>query len=992
MKRFSILSIIIICILMVGVLFACTPKDVDYSDDDTNTGNDDSGIVLSFDTVYAYAKDAGYKGTMEELVEMFKGDSAYEIAVANGYEGTEVEWLATLIGATGKDGTNGTDGKDGAGGVDGIDGITPHIGENGNWHIGDIDTGIKAQGPQGSQGEQGIQGPQGEKGETGATGNGIAQILKKTDGLINVYTLTYTNGQTYDIVITNGANGNNGTNGITPSIGENGNWYLGDVDTGVLASGKNGVGISGITKTTDGLVDSYVIDYSNGDKYSFTINNGKDGVDGITPEIGENGNWWIGTTDTGVKAQGDKGETGNGIASINKESNGSVDTYTITYTDGTTYELIITNGLNGTTPHIGTNGNWWIGDSDTTVPAQGDKGETGNGINYITKTSNGLTDTYTIHFTNGESYSFDVTNAPSTLMVKVTFDAEGGVINDSYTYLDLALVNGTTDVYECDFNAYNSIKELPIPTKENLVFAGWYTGTTINDTQWFNNSTISGDITLYARWTDNKYSLEVVSNDYTLGIPEYVSGEYQANQTILLVAQPLDDNAFVGWYDQDDKLLSTRYTYSITKQPKSEKIVAKFTDKYPLFELDTKNTYHVVGYVGAPTEIIIPAEYNGASVHYIDESAFEGCISLNNIVIPNSILNIGEKAFYNCSALIAIDIPDNVDYIGAETFNGCGSLESITIPFTGSSRTGIDESALFGYIFGSTFYNGSMKISQYTNTYVGFYVPEKLKTVKITGNIASSAFRGCENIENISIGANVISIGKNAFFDCKNLKNVENDSIESWCGITFGDATANPIFYAKKLYINGELVTDLVIPNTVTKINDYAFSGCSSLTSVVIPDSVMSIGEDAFKYCYKLVEVYNLSALTITAGSSNNGYVGGYAKNIYTSLDTPSKLSTDSNGYVIYTDGTDKILVGYTGSETELVLPDGITEINNYAFYKCSSLTSVYYNGDATMWNSISIGSNNSNLTNATRYYYSETEPTESGNYWHYVDGIVTVW
>ena len=78
---------------------------------------------------------------------------------------------------------------------------------------------------------------------------------------------------------------------------------------------------------------------------------------------------------------------------------------------------------------------------------------------------------------------------------------------------------------------------------------------------------------------------------------------------------------------------------------------------------------------------------------------------------------------------------------------------------------------------------------------------------------------------------------------------------------------------------------------------------------------------------------------------------------------------------------------------TSIVIPDSVTSIGYDAFYGCSGLTSVYYGGTAEDWaGGISIGSNNTSLTNAPRYYYSETQPTTTGNYWHYVDGVATKW
>ena len=123
----------------------------------------------------AIEKASAAAGTSGSLV----GLSAYDIAVKNGFVGTEKEWLASLVGARGSRGSSGADGKDGKDGVDGKDGInglTPFIGANGNWWIGETDTGISAQGVKGDQGDKGdkgdtgAQGIQGEKGDTGAQG------------------------------------------------------------------------------------------------------------------------------------------------------------------------------------------------------------------------------------------------------------------------------------------------------------------------------------------------------------------------------------------------------------------------------------------------------------------------------------------------------------------------------------------------------------------------------------------------------------------------------------------------------------------------------------------------------------------------------------------------------------------------------------------------------------------------------------------------------
>lgn len=190
-------------------------------------------------------------------------------------------WKSLGVKATGEDGKDGRDGR------------TPSVGLNGNWWIGSMDTGVKAVG---------------------------------TDGR-------------------DGVDGKNGADGLTPAIGENGNWWIGDTDTGVKAGGADG----------------------------------KDGTDGLTPTIGENGNWWIGDTDTGVKAAAADGRDGadgkdgvdgkdgaNGKDGIDGKDG-------VDGKDGTDGAQ----GAPGLTPSIGGNGNWWLGNTDTGVRAAGTTGATG---------------------------------------------------------------------------------------------------------------------------------------------------------------------------------------------------------------------------------------------------------------------------------------------------------------------------------------------------------------------------------------------------------------------------------------------------------------------------------------------------------------------------------------------------------------------------------------------------------------------------------------
>ena len=133
-----------------------------------------------------------------------------------------------------------------------------------------------------------------------------------------------------------------------------------------------------------------------------------------------------------------------------------------------------------------------------------------------------------------------------------------------------------------------------------------------------------------------------------------------------------------------------------------------------------------------------------------------------------------------------------------------------------------------------------------------------LTSVTIPNNVTSigqSAFAGCFGLTSVTIPNSVTSMGEWAFCYCSGLTSVHISDIAAWCNIDFDDCYSNPLYYAHHLYLNGEEVKDLVIPNSVTSIERGAFGGCSGLTSVTIPNSVTSIGDYAFYDCSGLTSV-----------------------------------------------------------------------------------------------------------------------------------------
>lgn len=190
--------------------------------------------------------------------------------------------------------------------------------------------------------------------------------------------------------------------------------------------------------------------------------------------------------------------------------------------------------------------------------------------------------------------------------------------------------------------------------------------------------------------------------------------------------------------------------------------------------------------------------------------------------------------------------------IGNEAFGCCEKLKTISIP---NSVTSIGENAFY--------YSGLTSIA----------IPSSITS------IPEACFMGCFNLTSVTIPESIKSMGIWAFMDCESLDAVYINDLQSWCEIDilepspendYGCAT-NPLQYAHKLFLNGKLIKDLIIPMGITKVKSYAFTGCSSLVSVTIPESVISIGKESFKGCSSLTSVtFSESVTSIDSWAFSN--------------------------------------------------------------------------------------------------------------------------
>ena len=175
-------------------------------------------------------------------------------------------------------------------------------------------------------------------------------------------------------------------------------------------------------------------------------------------------------------------------------------------------------------------------------------------------------------------------------------------------------------------------------------------------------------------------------------------------------------------------------------------------------------------------------------------------------------------------------------------------------------------------------------------------------------SIGNSAFSNCNGLTSVTIGNSVRSIASGAFYGCSGLTRVNIHDIAAWCKISFSGYDSNPFYYANHLYLNGEEIKDLTIPNSVTSIGDYAFYSCKGLTSVAIGNSVTSIGNIAFCNC---------SGLTSVAIGNSVTSIGDGAFSNCSGL-------------------------------TSVAIGNSVTSIGNQAFYLCVGLTSVTIGNSVT--------------------------------------------
>lgn len=325
----------------------------------------------------------------------------------------------------------------------------------------------------------------------------------------------------------------------------------------------------------------------------------------------------------------------------------------------------------------------------------------------------------------------------------------------------------------------------------------------------------------------------------------------------------------------------------------------------------------------ALTEITVPASVTDMSGY----SIFASCHSLESVTILGNVTEIGNTMFKDCENLTEVNLPASVEIIREGAFENCVAFTEIELPvslhtleaaFAGSSLAAYEVAegnTTFTAVDGVLFSADLKAIISYpaNKTSVTFTVPKEVT------NIADSTFAGIASLRQVFFedgGSEELVIGEYAFAECSGLQTVD-------------------------------------LPERLTSIGYRAFYDCYNLMYIELPSTLEEIGDDAFYYCEKLAEVGNLSELEMSLEDAyySPGMVLYYALNYYTATEGEKKMTVNEDGYVLFmnvelTDYYGDVIAeydfvwGYLGNETDLVIPEGVNAIGNYAFAE-SAITDV---------------------------------------------------
>ena len=331
----------------------------------------------------------------------------------------------------------------------------------------------------------------------------------------------------------------------------------------------------------------------------------------------------------------------------------------------------------------------------------------------------------------------------------------------------------------------------------------------------------------------------------------------------------------------------------------------------------------------------LPCDYNNKKVTAIGTAAFKGRSDIKNVNIPSGYTSVGGEAFSGCKSLEVLTVPKGCYSFAHKAFENTTIKKVNAESLSEWMKIGFDSSTA------NPLCGGQAKL--YINE-----VPLTTITLNDAAKVLAYAFYNCSTLQSVTFptGASA-QVGYSSF---------ENTAIiEAYVGRAYFSSNAKRSFANCQKLLNVNFLSF-----SGTKIPEETFYGCMELVSVKnIPKGVTAVGENAFYDCRNLASIELEGVETIEAGAFYNCLGLKY-----------------------------------------IVLPTSLTTVGEGAFKYATGLVegAVYYMGKKADWDKLVKSStfssvNNSWLTEAPRYYYSESDPVVGrSNYWHYQGGIPTVW
>ena len=339
---------------------------------------------------------------------------------------------------------------------------------------------------------------------------------------------------------------------------------------------------------------------------------------------------------------------------------------------------------------------------------------------------------------------------------------------------------------------------------------------------------------------------------------------------------------------------------------------------------DLRNNNYVFAYVGQNgTGVTVNF---GDNVESVPAYLFERCSRLTTINFSENMQTIGVYAFYYCNGLTSITLPESITSIGDYAFYNCQYLTEINYNIPSLSSLGSDN-----FVFGNAGRYGTGITVNFGDSVE--HVPAYLFCPEIT------FLSYYPNIVEVNLSSSIISIGNDSFYNCHNIQTVNYPgTMSQWCTINFAHRYSNPAYYTTSLVIDGEEVPEnFILPEEVTSIGAYSFTGYRKLKSVTLPESITSIGNHAFDNCDYLTEInYNIPSLS---GLSSNNFVFGNAGRYGTGITVNFGEKVENvPAYLFYPQNNGST---YSPNITEVNFSSSITSIGNDAFAYCTSLTTI---------------------------------------------------